>query len=417
MQDICKQDIIIYVFKPDGSKKLSDLTVFSETSTDWLYGHTTMSIILHDQEPLKFDLYNADNISSVLMQRPEQKYHPEMLEQMSQMHIRAVTNFPYSGYDLMMLCHSEKNSGEVEKYQAAGFVPVYYWSHALIARDWFRFAEHDPMLKNKNIQQDFLVYNRAWSGTREYRLKFAELLCTSNLTSHCKTTFNPVDSDIHYTNYKFQNDKFAISTDLESQLQPNTHSSNASADYNNQDYSGTGIEVVLETIFDDQRNHLTEKMLRPIACGVPFIACATPNTLAYLRDYGFKTFSPFINEDYDQEVDPLKRMHMIIDEMSRITNLDAETKASVYVKLYEIAKYNKQRFFSLQFHDMIVDEYKTNLAGAIKTMNQHRTGAWYKELGKISDLHPEMGKYYNKPKPGRSQQDIDDFYAWINQSF
>lgn len=381
----------------------------------WLYGHTTPAIIFHDQEPLQFDLYSEQDIGALAFERFNQQAHPEMLAQLSQMHIRGVTKTPYSGYDMMMLCHSEKNSAEVEKYQSRHFVPVYYWSHALIARDWFRFAEHDPVLEHKNIQQDFLIYNRAWSGTREYRLKFAELLVANDLVDCCKTSFNPVDSGTHYQKHKYQNKQFSISTALESYLPMNTHSSTASADYNHDDYSSIGIEVVLETLFDDQRNHLTEKLLRPIACGVPFIAVATPGSLAYLRDYGFKTFSPILNEDYDQEPDAVKRLHMIIAEMLRITNLDTDDKTALWEKLYEIARYNKKWFFSSTFHEMIVEEYKYNLNRALDTMDQHRTGLWYKRLGEIASLHPEMGKYYNNPKPGRTQKDLDDFYAWINQ--
>jgi hypothetical protein len=417
LHDLSNHAIIIYGFKPYGSKKLSDLKFLqTDTIPPWFYGQTTPAIIFHDQEPLQFDLYSEDSIAALAFERFNQQAHPEMLAQLSQMHIRGVTWTPYSGYDLMMLCHSEKNSPEVEKYQAAGFVPVYYWSHALIARDWFRFAEYDPILDNKNITKDFLIYNRAWSGTREYRLKFAELLCVNELETYCKTSFNPVDSDIHYQDYKYQNVNFKISTALESRLSLNTHSSAASADYNHDDYASAGIEVVLETLFDDQRNHLTEKILRPIACGVPFITLATPGTLVYLKNYGFKTFSPIINEDYDQELDSLKRMQMIIAEMNRIAKLDRADKTLLWEKLYEIADYNKKWFFSSSFHDMVVEEYQHNFHEAIDTMNQNRTGMWYKQLGEIASLNPEMGKYYNNVKPGRTQQDIDNFYKWINQN-
>jgi hypothetical protein len=65
---------------------------------------------------------------------------------------------------------------------------------------------------------------------------------------------------------------------------------------------------------------------------------------------------------------------------------------------------------------MIVEEYQHNLNKAIDIMNQNRTGMWYKQLGELASLHPEIEKYYNKAKPGRTQQDIDDYYKWINQS-
>jgi hypothetical protein len=49
-------------------------------------------------------------------------------------------------YSLITLSHSEKNSQELELYEQNDFIGVYYWSHALIARDWFRYAKLDPLL-------------------------------------------------------------------------------------------------------------------------------------------------------------------------------------------------------------------------------------------------------------------------------
>ena len=82
---------------------------------------------------------------------------------------------------------------------------MYYWSHAIIALDWFRFAEH--IKQKKQVKKTFLIYNRAWGGTREYRLRFADLLITLNLQDYCQTTINPVDPELNipYTQYQFDN--------------------------------------------------------------------------------------------------------------------------------------------------------------------------------------------------------------------
>jgi hypothetical protein len=99
---------------------------------------------------------------------------------------------PSRAYDQVLLCHSEKNSLDLELYKQNGFVGVYYWSHALIARDWYRFASMDlKLIPNfDSIDYDFLIYNRAWSGTREYRLTLAEILADNNLLSYCKITLS-----------------------------------------------------------------------------------------------------------------------------------------------------------------------------------------------------------------------------------
>jgi hypothetical protein len=99
--------------------------------------------------------------------------------------------------------------------------------------------------------------------------------------------------------------------ELIDQFLDNKFSSAASADYDPNDFINSEISVILETVFDDRRIHLTEKTLKPIACGHPFILAAGPGALEYIRSYGFKTFAPYIDESYDQETDSLKRLEKI----------------------------------------------------------------------------------------------------------
>ena len=143
-----------------------------------------------------------------------------------------------------------------------------------------------------------------------------------------------------------------------------------SADYNSTDYQMSAIEVVLETLFDDSRLHLTEKSLRPIACGQPFILAATHGSLEYLRNYGFETFSPWIDETYDTIENPAQRLKAIVQEMKRIANLSADEKTFLYAKLKDITIRNKKLFFSFEFLQHIVNEFKENLNVGIKKFNR-----------------------------------------------
>jgi hypothetical protein len=214
-------------------------------------------------------------------------------------------------------------------------------------------------------QQDFLIYNRAWSGTREYRLKFAELVVDHDLYSYCKMGFNSEDS-IDYRQHQFQNQKFQTQRqDLEQYFFHNTSDSLASADYCTHDYQTTNLEVVLETLFDDDRLHLTEKILRPIACGHPFILVATQGSLEYLRSYGFKTFHNIIDETYDTIADPAQRLEAVLIEMKRIATLPHDAKQQFYDSLRSIAAYNQQRFFSTEWHNQLINEFKQNFDSAV----------------------------------------------------
>jgi hypothetical protein len=81
-------------------------------------------------------------------------------------------------------------------------------------------------------------------------------------------------------------------------------------------------------LFDDDRLHLTEKSLRPIACKQPFILAATHGSLQYLKDYGFKTFDSVWDENYDTIEDPYQRMLAIIQLMKNICAWTPEEKIS-----------------------------------------------------------------------------------------
>ena len=376
--DCVNHDLVIYRWAPHGSRKLEDLTQLTNYPEYQWYNNPIA--IFHDQEPLDYDFYTQDQVQNQVNQQHskwsvDRTFNDAALEYISQQHLRAVT-YCANQYDLTILVHSEQCSWQVDHYSNKGFVPVYYWSHAVIAQDWFRYAEHDPTLNFEffNFKQDFLIYNRAWSGTREYRLSLVEKLISNGLVKNCKTSFNPVDQHMHYTSHCFANKKFNIQNhQLENHFPLNTYSAAASADYVTEDYAETGIEIVLETLFDDDRWHLTEKTLRPIACGKPFILAATPGSLQYLRNYGFETFADVIDETYDTIVDGAARLDAIIQEMKRIADLDAAAKQVLYTKLHEIAHRNKHRFFNGLF-DQVVEEYKSNLDQAMIIMPQHCTG-------------------------------------------
>ena len=260
LHDHCNHDVIIYHFFPHGSKKPEDVRLlYSNREMQPTEPYLNIPVLFHDQEPLCFDTWHEIPKACKIEDHPYSKLKMRVSR--------------FSTYDKLILVHSELNSKEVKKFDDDGAIPVYYWSHALIARDWFRYAEHDQRLAKKNSQNKFLIYNRAWKGTREYRLKFAELLVDNNLLQDCCTSFSPVDENNHYTEYKFANPRLKPARqDLEQHFLPNSAPSWASADYDSADYCKTEIEVVLETMFDDSRWHITEKTLRAKAGGHPYPA-------------------------------------------------------------------------------------------------------------------------------------------------
>jgi len=358
-QEIYNDRIIIYRFYPHGSKNINDLNNLHESDT-WSDKIIYPKLWCNDQEPLDHELYKTHvRLMSDTRWR-------SILTSVDQ--YRAPTNLHYhlsSLFEKGLLLHSEKRSDNLKKYQDDNeLIPVYHWSHALIALDWFRYAEH--VSQTKKLSKTFLIYNRAWSNTREYRLRFAELLVTLGIQDCCNTSINPIEPElnIHYDSHQFKNPSWRPRTVLENHFPISTAHSYYSADFNINDYNATDIEVVLETLFDDGRLHLTEKSLRPIAVGQPFILAGTQGSLEYLRGYGFKTFDTVWNESYDTIEDPEQRLYAVTDLMNQIANWLPHVRQHKMVEAQAIANYNKQHFFSQEFFDLVINELKTNLTSA-----------------------------------------------------
>jgi hypothetical protein len=354
-------------------KDLLAAQLSSYDQVDRYYVHKTQPVLFcHDQEPLNFDLY-LDSTEYV-------KQYKQTLIKSWEFDPRNICfnnfNLRWSQYGNIqkswILLHSELNSHNLARYESTGrFVGAYWWSHAVIARDWYRFAEYDTSLvPSLNPKRLFLVYCRDVTGSRAYRQKFLQDLEQQLLLDDCQIqSFNDVEA-----------------------------TSDSSAVYNRFDYNSTGISVVLETVFDE-RIHLTEKILRPIACGHPFILAAGPGSLELLRSYGFQTFSGCINESYDNIKDSYERLAAICQEMKRIQQLPKKQQQDLLKECYDIAAHNRKHFFSVDFLDKVISELKCNVDIAF---NSHQgqldldlwwnTSKWYKKNG----LGHVMIKAYRK---------------------
>ena len=143
-------------------------------------------------------------------------------------------------------------------------------------------------------------------------------------------------------------------------------------------------------MFDDLRLHLTEKTLRPIAMGQPFILAGTYGSLKYLHSYGFKTFSDCWDESYDMMSDSIERMNKIIEVMSDIVSMSYNKREEMLVKAQAIADYNKKRFFSEEFQKLVETELVNNLNQAFTELETTNTSSiWLnrrKELAQVSEI-------------------------------
>jgi hypothetical protein len=97
------------------------------------------------------------------------------------------------------------------------------------------------------------------------------------------------------------------------------------------------IEIISET--DPVSDFwFTEKTARCLATGKPFVLLAGKKSLRRIRDMGFKTFEPIIDETYDLSSTPTWRISSLIHSLERVYN--SINRDSLIEQLYSIAAQN-----------------------------------------------------------------------------
>jgi hypothetical protein len=85
-------------------------------------------------------------------------------------------------------------------------------------------------------------------------------------------------------------------------------------------YEQTFFSIVSETEFNLFTQSFTEKIMKPIQHCHPFVLIGSPYILKTLKRYGFKTFSNWWDESYDNIEDNETRLINVIDLIESLTN-------------------------------------------------------------------------------------------------
>lgn len=95
---------------------------------------------------------------------------------------------------------------------------------------------------------------------------------------------------------------------------------------------------------------LSEKIYKPFALRHPFIAFAWPGAMRFLRERGYKTFHPYIDESYDDEPDYDKRFKMLIEEIKRLERFNTVEWLEWQKNIKPIVDYNAKYLLNLTEH-------------------------------------------------------------------
>lgn len=101
------------------------------------------------------------------------------------------------------------------------------------------------------------------------------------------------------------------------------------------------INVVTETMFTEQETlFFSEKVYKPIVAMQPFILLGSFQSLEVLRKQGYRTFHPFINEEYDTLRNQDERFDAIVKEIDRLSKLSHEEMHELIKQCAEICIHN-----------------------------------------------------------------------------
>lgn len=102
----------------------------------------------------------------------------------------------------------------------------------------------------------------------------------------------------------------------------------------------------------------SEKIFKPIAMLHPFILLGRPYFLQSLRDCGFRTFHPYIDETYDTVEDDEERMRLVFSEIKRLSEFSDDKYIEFMSQIKDIVEHNKRHLRTNNDYRVIKDVLK-----------------------------------------------------------
>jgi hypothetical protein len=233
-------------------------------------------IILHDQEPIHLDIHMS-LFEDTVRRNKDLNYGNGPLH-------KAIITSEYCSEDVVFL---EKEYG---------WKSYYYFFHGWAALDWYRGYHRTFLHQPKNIQYTFLCPNNIVGGKRSHRLELFDELAKRNLLNTNLVSMPAVCPYEGITVKDYINSDVKLPLVIDSF---DNHANNSHQITLWKQASESLIQVVTETVFLGDKNHLTEKTFKPIVMQQPFVIAGCKGSLEYLRKYGFETFSSVWDESYD----------------------------------------------------------------------------------------------------------------------
>jgi hypothetical protein len=308
----------------------------------------------HDQEPVDVDLYHS-LFEKVKLRNWDIQYRDPNCQ----------------GHVVV----SERGECVDRLTQKYGWIPHYYFYHGWACMDWFRGYDKSfliPGAQDRKPTRTFMSPNRIVAGKRDHRVLFLYHVFKHGLQNNhiSAPKICPVENiDITSIAQKYTNVYQDISTVFEQVDLPrmftgeDTQKMTSCWLSNFVEAADSLVYVSTETVYFGHRLHLTEKTFKAIALEMPFVLVAPAGSLAYLREYGFKTFDSVFDESYDLETNDIKRVERVTALLKSLDQMSVKQRHEIHRACLPIVQYNYDHFYRGGFADVLWQELKGMLEG------------------------------------------------------
>jgi hypothetical protein len=357
-------------FSRFGSTNFNELIGVSNKDYTYEYENNTniRLLVFYDQEPIEIENFQESSFDSDLTTLDFQLYYSKT----------NLSNFYYFNHQFNVYANSEVSNKKSMLFKNLDFYDWYYFFHGFATLDWYKNIQYLPPIKT--FSKVFISFNNLINEKRSYRLTLISMLLNAKLDQ-----FGYISMSQQDTVKKIKQELFSPHSLLSKEskylifktLLPNPPSmiidtnftvGTLSANDNLETLSLGLFHVVTETIFYDEKLHLTEKIFKPIVARRPFLLVGATGNLAYLKSYGFQTFDRWIDESYDLETDPDQRLVKIVNELDKLCKLSKFDLMQMYNEMQEILEYNFHWFYN-GFREQITNELVDNFELLIKKYN------------------------------------------------
>jgi hypothetical protein len=122
-------------------------------------------------------------------------------------------------------------------------------------------------------------------------------------------------------------------------------------------YQEVFVDIVPETVYNYPYACFSEKIMRPVIAGRPFVLVGAAHTIEFLHHLGFQTFNDYWNESYDTMTDPNQRFEAVCSVVKEIASWPIDLCRDHLKSMQPILQHNQEIYKRIITNQV---EYVTN---------------------------------------------------------